>query len=62
MEFVSGIPVDKLDKIKEEGINPSDVGHLLNDCFCKQIFDKGIVHGDPHSGNIFASKDSNGKT
>ena len=62
MEFVDGIPVDNLKAIKEAGMNPIDVGHLLNDCFCKQIFEKGIVHGDPHSGNIFASKDAKGKT
>ena len=62
MEFVDGIPVDNLDAIKEGGISPYEVGHLLNDCFCKQIFEKGIVHGDPHSGNIFASKDAKGKT
>ena len=60
MEFVEGISIDKIDEMKKMGINPEKISHLLNDCFNKQIFDLGVVHADPHSGNIFVSK-KNGK-
>lgn len=56
MEFVSGCNVDDLAGIKKEGLQPSDVSYLLGDCFSQQIFKHGIVHADPHSGNVFVRK------
>lgn len=53
MEFITGGNVDRLDEIKKENLNPSEVSYLLGDCFSQQIFRHGFVHADPHSGNVF---------
>jgi len=53
MERVTGIKVDKVDKMKEAGIDTEQVAHLVADVFFKQVFELGLFHGDLHSGNIF---------
>ena len=56
MEFVDGINVDNFKKIRENNIDVAEVCALLSNCFSKQIFKYGVVHGDPHSGNVFVRK------
>jgi ubiquinone biosynthesis protein len=53
MERIHGIKVDKVDKLKEAGIDTAKVAHLITDTFFKQVFEFGLFHGDLHSGNIF---------
>ena len=53
MEFIQGGNVDDLNEIKKQNLSPSDVSYLLGDCFAQQIFKYGVVHADPHSGNVF---------
>lgn len=53
MERVHGIKVDKVERLKAEGIDTEKVAHLIADVFFKQVFVHGIFHGDLHSGNIF---------
>lgn len=53
MERVQGIKVDRVDKLKENGIDTEKVAHLVADVFFKQVFEFGLFHGDLHSGNIF---------
>ncbi|MCC6503280.1 MAG: 2-polyprenylphenol 6-hydroxylase [Deltaproteobacteria bacterium] len=53
MERVSGIKVDKLDSLKEAGIDTERIAHVIADVFFKQVFEFGLFHGDLHSGNIF---------
>ena len=62
MEFVEGISIDQVDEMAKLGIRPSKISHLLNDCFNKQIFELGVVHADPHSGNLFVAKENNQET
>jgi aarF domain-containing kinase len=53
MEFVEGIPINQIKRIKDSGVNLSDVAKLLATCFSQQIFDHGYCHADPHPGNLF---------
>lgn len=53
MERVGGIKADRVDKLKERGMDTSRVAHVIADVFFKQVFDFGLFHGDLHSGNIF---------
>lgn len=59
MERVTGIKVDQVKRLKEEGIDTEAIAHLIADIFFKQVFEFGLFHGDLHSGNIFVlSKDT----
>ncbi|WKZ33131.1 MAG: AarF/ABC1/UbiB kinase family protein [Thermodesulfobacteriota bacterium] len=59
MERVTGIKVDQVKRLKEEGIDTESIAHLIADIFFKQVFEFGLFHGDLHSGNIFVlSKDT----
>lgn len=53
MERVSGIKVDRVDKLRGKGIDTETVAHLIADIFFKQVFKLGLFHGDLHSGNLF---------
>lgn len=53
MDRVSGIKVDRLDTLRQAGIDTEKIAHLLADLFFKQVFELGLFHGDLHSGNIF---------
>ena len=53
MEFISGIKITDLTALQEAGISPQTVAKLLNDVFAEQVFRLGILHADPHPGNLF---------
>ena len=53
MEFISGIKITDLTALQEAGISPQAVAKLLNDVFAEQVFRLGILHADPHPGNLF---------
>ena len=57
MEFIEGVSIDDVESLKKQKFNLKEVSAILSDCFCQQIFKYGIVHGDPHSGNIFVRRD-----
>jgi len=63
MEFCPGINIDDKDAMLRAGINIKEASNILAECFARQIFEFGFVHGDPHSGNVFATQapDKNGK-
>lgn len=52
MEYVKGRKISELKNMssKKKAIQ------LLNDCFLKQFLQDGIIHGDPHPGNLAYSK------
>ncbi len=58
MEKIDGIKVSNSKKLKEKGYNLSDIGKRIALSYCKQVFEDGFFHGDPHPGNILIS---NGK-
>jgi ubiquinone biosynthesis protein len=53
-EFIDGIKVSRIDKLKEAGLDPKKLTENGANLLFKQIFDYGFFHADPHPGNIFA--------
>jgi ubiquinone biosynthesis protein len=53
MEFIHGIPLSNVEKIKEKGYDIEKLVTLGFNCVLKQVFIDGFFHADPHPGNIF---------
>jgi ubiquinone biosynthesis protein len=53
MEFIDGIPLSNIEKIKEKGYDIEKLVTLGFNCVLKQVFIDGFFHADPHPGNIF---------
>lgn len=53
MQYVSGIKVTDVDKLRAAGIDPAEIAHLGAEIFLHQVLIEGIFHGDPHPGNLF---------
>ena len=52
LEFVNGIKIDRLKKLKEKEIDTHVIARRLSISFYKQIFEYGFFHADPHPGNL----------
>jgi len=52
LEFMEGVKIAKLERLKEKGINPTEVAQKIIHAYCKQIFIDGVYHADPHPGNF----------
>ena len=52
MELIEGIRITDRDSMLEAGIEPGEVAELLNDAYADQLFNRNILHADPHPGNI----------
>jgi predicted unusual protein kinase regulating ubiquinone biosynthesis (AarF/ABC1/UbiB family) len=52
MEYVPSVKIGRLD-----GVDRSLLASVLMECFIKQIIEHGIIHADPHPGNIGITKD-----
>ncbi len=52
MEFIDGVKITDRAAILEAGIAPDAVARLLNDVYAEQIFRLGMLHADPHPGNL----------
>jgi ubiquinone biosynthesis protein len=53
MEFIDGVKITDRAAMADAGISPTAVARLLNDVYAEQIFRLGILHADPHPGNLF---------
>ncbi|CAZ97995.1 MULTISPECIES: ABC1 kinase family protein [Zobellia] len=53
MEFLDGIKVSEIDRLKAANIDPSAVAKVGVDLYLAQILEHGFFHADPHPGNIF---------
>jgi len=53
MSFEEGIPLTKVQQMKDQGIDLSRTAKLISEAFNFMIFEKGVVHADPHPGNMF---------
>ncbi|KAM7341917.1 aarF domain containing kinase 5 isoform 3-T3 [Cochliomyia hominivorax] len=63
LEWIDGIKIGDVDKLKDNHLNLKDVDKKLFQMFAEQIFNSGFVHADPHASNIFVRKSSkSGKT
>lgn len=52
LEFINGIKIDQLEKLKEKDIDTRVIAKRLSVSFYKQIFEYGFFHADPHPGNL----------
>lgn len=52
MEYVPAIKIDNTEEIKNLGFNKALIADKLIESFIVQIVDNGLVHIDPHPGNV----------
>eukprot|EP01138_Halocafeteria_seosinensis_P009235 gb/GECG01009438.1/.p1 GENE.gb/GECG01009438.1/~~gb/GECG01009438.1/.p1 ORF type:complete len:676 (+),score=102.85 gb/GECG01009438.1/:1-2028(+) len=56
MEFIEGIKVTDTESLRNLGIDPSEVGSIVSRLFAELVHVHGLVHCDPHPGNIFVRR------
>lgn len=52
MDFVEGVRISDREALVSAGIDPGEVAETLNDVFADGLFRRGILHADPHPGNL----------
>ncbi|MDN5697937.1 MAG: AarF/UbiB family protein, partial [Rubrobacter sp.] len=52
MEYAEGVGITDLPAMAMAGVEPAEVARLLNEAYAEQIFRHGILHADPHPGNL----------
>ncbi len=52
MEYMKGIKITDREALEQAGISPHEVAQLLNDLYADQMLHLGILHADPHPGNL----------
>ena len=57
MEYVPGIKINDKKKLKEMNIDLEKVVDKMINFFVSQLLDVGLIHCDPHPGNISISED-----
>ncbi len=58
MEFISGIKINQIDKLKAKDIDTKVIARRLTVSYFKQIFEYGFFHADPHPGNLLVLPNS----
>jgi predicted unusual protein kinase regulating ubiquinone biosynthesis (AarF/ABC1/UbiB family) len=53
MEYVDGIKITEVDRLRDAGVDPARVVQLLVEAYCEQVLVSGFFHADPHPGNLF---------
>ena len=53
MEYIDGIGIDNIERLKENGYDLSEIGVKLANNYIKQLLEDGFFHADPHPGNIW---------
>ena len=56
MEYIDGLRITDVERLKEQGIEPGEIAGKGADIILKQIFVHGFFHADPHPGNVFVQK------
>ncbi len=57
MEFIDGIPLHDIEKLRKQKISLKTVFHNGYEVFMRHFFIDGLFHADPHPGNILILKD-----
>ncbi len=57
MNYIEGIKLRDIDKIKATNIDLTKLAHITVDALIEQVFQHGIFHGDPHPGNLLVTED-----
>lgn len=58
MEYVEGIKANDYKMLDSLGIDRKIVARRIVEAFCQMVFKDGLIHGDPHPGNILVSDDT----
>jgi aarF domain-containing kinase len=63
MSYEQGIPLTRVQEMHEKGVDLKRTAKIISEAFNFMIFEKGVVHADPHPGNMFVRTKtlSNGK-
>ena len=54
MEWIDGIKITEVARLRAAGIDVQAVSDLMLDCYAQQMLVNGYFHADPHPGNLFA--------
>jgi predicted unusual protein kinase regulating ubiquinone biosynthesis (AarF/ABC1/UbiB family) len=57
MDYVPSIRIDDIDAFDKLGFNKSKIAYKLVELFLDQILNHGIIHIDPHPGNVGITKE-----
>jgi predicted unusual protein kinase regulating ubiquinone biosynthesis (AarF/ABC1/UbiB family) len=57
MEFITGIKVTELDRLRAAGHSPRRINELIYRAYFKQLLEDGFFHADPHPGNLLVMQD-----
>jgi ubiquinone biosynthesis protein len=60
MDYMDGIKITDREALERAGIAPRAVAELLNDVYADQMLRRGILHADPHPGNLLVQPGSTG--
>ena len=60
MQYVEGVKVTDKNGLEGAGLDPRSVAELLNDVYAEQLFGHGVLHADPHPGNLLVQADEGG--
>ncbi|MFL5725373.1 MAG: AarF/UbiB family protein [Chloroflexota bacterium] len=58
MEFVRGLKITDAEPLREQGLDPSELGAVFMRAIIKQVLIDGFFHGDPHPGNVLVDLES----
>eukprot|EP00041_Stephanoeca_diplocostata_P024745 m.635872 g.635872 ORF g.635872 m.635872 type:complete len:612 (+) comp22587_c0_seq20:529-2364(+) len=56
MSYEEGVSPTNHEGIAAMGLSNASVAAVIGDVFCEKIFVHGIVHGDPHPGNLLVRR------
>jgi predicted unusual protein kinase regulating ubiquinone biosynthesis (AarF/ABC1/UbiB family) len=54
-EFVSGIKITDIRRLRRAEVDPTQVARTLMDSYARQVLVHGVFHGDPHPGNLIVT-------
>lgn len=57
MDYYEGVKINNFEKIKGMGIEPEKIINRLIEFYIYQALVEGVVHADPHPGNILVNKE-----
>ncbi|WP_406849969.1 ubiquinone biosynthesis regulatory protein kinase UbiB, partial [Chromobacterium phragmitis] len=57
LEWMHGIPVGQVDRLREAGVDLKKLSRFGVEIFFTQVFRHGFFHADMHPGNIFVAAD-----
>lgn len=55
LEKIDGVKINSVKTLLRNGYDTTDIAKKLALSYCKQIFEDGFFHGDPHPGNLLVS-------